>query len=237
MDAEPVAALKSSIVLANKILLSHQVLDGFGHVSARHPGRPDRYLLARRMAPGLVEAGDILEFGLDGEAVEAPGVPTFLERFIHSEIYAARRDVRAIVHSHAAAMVTMGLVQDNPLRAVCHTCGFLGTGVPLFEIRDVAGDGTNLLIGSRALGASLAQVLGEAHVVLMRGHGFTTTGGTVAQAVYRAVYSEINARIQAGATQLGAIVAMTSAEARAAEETAALQVERNWAFWRDMVQG
>jgi HCOMODA/2-hydroxy-3-carboxy-muconic semialdehyde decarboxylase len=189
------------------------------------------------MAPGLVAERDILEFGLDGEPVDAPGVPTFLERFIHSEIYAARPDVCAIVHSHAPAMVTIGVARGNPLRAVCHTCGFLGAGVPNFEIRDVAGDSTNLLVSSRTLGAALAQSLGDASVVLMRGHGFTTTGPTVGHAVYRAVYAEINARIQTTAAQFGELVVMTAGEAAAAEETADLQVERNWAFWRDMVQG
>ncbi|HTU09599.1 MAG TPA: class II aldolase/adducin family protein [Allosphingosinicella sp.] len=236
MESDAVAALKSSIVLANHILLHHQVLDGFGHVSARHPERPDRFLLAKRMAPGLVTEGDILDFGLDGEPAEDGGEPTFLERFIHSELYKARPDVQAVVHSHAPTMVAVGLVRENPLRAVCHTCGFLGTGVPLFEIRDTAGDATNLLITNRALGAALADSLGDAAIVLMRGHGFTAIGPSVAHAVYRAVYAEINARIQTGAAQLGTIVPMTRAEADAAEETADLQVERNWAFWRDLVQ-
>lgn len=226
-------ALKGVLVLANRILVHREVLDGFGHVSARHPSDPGRFLLARRIAPALVQAGDILEFGMDGEPVGS-GQPVFLERYIHSSIYAARPDVMSVVHSHSPAMVALSVVRGVPLRAVCHTCGFLGEGVPLFEIRDRSGDATDLLIRGPGLGDDLAAALGEASVVLMRGHGFTATGKSVEQAVYRAVYSEVNARIQSSAAMLGDVTYLSRAEASAAEETGELQVERTWAYWRDL---
>src|ERR1700744_4867141 len=87
-DAELVAEL----VTANHILFQRGVVDGFGHVSVRHPSDPKKFLLARNMAPGQVTADDILEFGLDGEPLNANGRPVYLERFIHSEIYSARPD-------------------------------------------------------------------------------------------------------------------------------------------------
>lgn len=235
MQPETVETLKEQIVIGSRILLRHQVLDGFGHVSARIPGSSDRFLLSRRIAPGLIGREDILEFGLDGEPVSERGAATFLERHIHSGIYTARADVMSIVHSHSPAMVTLGIVRRNPLRAVCHTCGFLGEGVPLFEIRDTAGDETNLLVSSPALGEALAFKLGNAAVVLMRGHGFTAVGGSIPQAVYRAIYSEVNARIQTAASALGDITYLSPAEAAAAEATSELQVERTWASWREMV--
>lgn len=229
------AEVRAALVMANRILVQKQVLDGFGHVSARHPLRPDRFLLAKRVAPALVREDDLIEFGFDGEPAEQRDAPTFLERYIHSAIYAQRADVQSIVHSHAAGIVAVGLVREAPFRAVCHTCGFLKHPVPVFEIRDSVGDASDLLISTQALGAALAKSLGDSAVVLMRGHGYTATGSSVSQAVYRAVYSEINARIQIAASTLGSPAYLTSEEADACEATSTLQAERNWAFWCDDV--
>jgi HCOMODA/2-hydroxy-3-carboxy-muconic semialdehyde decarboxylase len=129
------------------------------------------------------------------------------------------------------------VVEDFPLRAICHTCGFLGEGVPNFEIRDVAGDATDLLIRNRTLGQALAKTLGSASVVVMRGHGSTTVGRSVPQAVYRAIYCETNAHIQASAARLGPVNYLTAAEADAAESTSEAQVERNWALWVKQLDG
>jgi HCOMODA/2-hydroxy-3-carboxy-muconic semialdehyde decarboxylase len=229
--------LRRLLVLASRILCRHQVLDGFGHVSARHPSMNDRFLLSRRVAPGLVTERDICEFTLEGELASEGSAPVFLERFIHSSIYAARPDVQAVVHSHSPAIVALGVVADFQLRAVCHTCGFLGDGVPNFDIRDVAGDATDLLIRDAALGEALTQALGSATVVLMRGHGSTTVGNSVPEAVYRAIYCETNARIQSAATQLGPVTWLTAAEANAAEATSDAQVERNWDLWVRQLEG
>jgi ribulose-5-phosphate 4-epimerase/fuculose-1-phosphate aldolase len=229
--------LRRLLVLASRILCHHQVLDGFGHVSVRHPERSDRFLLSRRVAPGLMRESDIREFTLDGELSGGESTPVFLERYIHGAIYAARPDVQAVVHSHSPAIVTLSVVDAVRLRAICHTCGFLGDGVPNFEIRDVAGDSTDLLIRSAALGEALARALGDASVVLMRGHGSTTVGSSIPQAVYRAIYGETNARIQASAARLGPVKYLTPAEAAAAEATSAVQVERNWALWVQQLPG
>ncbi|MCP5143976.1 MAG: class II aldolase/adducin family protein [Gammaproteobacteria bacterium] len=233
--ADPIPELKATLVSANRILVHHDIVDGFGHVSARLPDNPERFLLARRKAPGLVTADDIIEFDLSGEPVVEKHAPTFLERFIHSEIYAARPDVNSVVHSHSPLMVAMSVAGQGAFRPVCHTCGFLGEGTPLFEIRKVAGDATNLLISSRELGKALAETLADAGVVLMRGHGTTAVGASVQQAVYRAVYSEINARVQLSAQQMGVPEFLTPAEAKACEGTSSLQVERTWAYWLDLI--
>src|SRR5712692_1586325 len=82
--------LIEDLVAANRILYDQGVVDGFGHVSVRHDKRPEHFLLARSMAPGLVTADDIMEFDRDGEPVEPQGRRVYLERFIHSEIYKAQ---------------------------------------------------------------------------------------------------------------------------------------------------
>ncbi len=236
-DAAGVDELKSELVLANRILLRYVIVDAFGHVSVRHPHVPTRFLMARRVPPGLVGLDDVREFGLDGELIDRDGAPVYLERFIHSEIFAARPDIQAVVHSHSPNVVAFGVVPENRLRPICHTCGFLGDPTPVFEIRDVAGDATNLLISSPQLGRSLAKILGDESVVLMRGHGSTVVGSTLAQAVYRAIYTDTNCRIQAAANQLGIPKFLTPREAIAAEEGSMLQVERAWQLWKEEAAG
>jgi ribulose-5-phosphate 4-epimerase/fuculose-1-phosphate aldolase len=226
-----VAAIKAELVVANKILLQYGIVDAFGHVSARHPVHADRFLMSRRIAPGLVSMEDIREFGLNGELREADGTPVYLERFIHSEIYVARPDVQAVVHSHSSAIVAFGIV-DQPLRPVCHTCGFLNGGAPVFEIRQSEGCASNLMIDSMARGKALVRSLGDESVVLMRGHGSTAVGPTISRAVYRAIYTETNARIQSTAASMGKVNYLTPEEAAAAEKLGDLQVERTWEFWK-----
>ena len=86
----PDAELVDKLVVANRILYRQGVVDGFGHVSARHDKSPGHFLLARNMAPGLVRRDDIVTFDLDGAALDAGGRRVYLERFIHGEIYRAR---------------------------------------------------------------------------------------------------------------------------------------------------
>ena len=229
---DAVALLKADLVSANRILLRHGIVDAFGHVSARHSHRPDVFLMAKRVPPGLVEAEDIVEHGLDGELVRDDGSALFLERFIHGEIYAARPDVRSVVHSHSPTIVAFGVVASAPLRAVCHTCGFLSGDAPVFDLRDVEGDGTDLMISSRDRARSLVAVLADKSVVLMRGHGSTVVGTGVGQAVYRAIYTETNAQVQAAAQNLGPVTFLTVDEANACEALSEKQVERSWDYWK-----
>lgn len=229
--SDEVAAAISEVVDANHILFDQGVVDGFGHVSRRHPVRPDRFLLARSMAPALATTDDVLEFDLDGAAIQPDAPPVYLERFIHGEIYRARPDVVAVVHSHSPAVVPFSVVSGTPLRPVCHMCGFLGAATPVFEIRDVAGPGSDLLIRDARLGAALARSLGPDAAVLMRGHGSTVVGSTLRQAVFRAVYTEVGARLQAEAMKLGPVTYLTPEEAAAAARTNDGQIDRAWLLW------
>lgn len=221
----------ADLVHANHILYDQSVVDAFGHVSVRHETYSDRFLLARNMAPGTVTEKDILEFNLEGEPLNAAGRSVYLERFIHSEIYKARPDVMAVVHSHSATVVPFSIVKDSPFQAVCHMAAFIGTRPPVFEIRDFGGDGTDLLVTNQALGASLAGVLGNGHIVLMRGHGSTVVADTLHKAVYRAVYTEVNARTQAEAMRIGPITPLSEAEADTATASVEGQAARAWNLW------
>jgi HCOMODA/2-hydroxy-3-carboxy-muconic semialdehyde decarboxylase len=226
-------AVLDDLVIANHILYRQRVLDGFGHVSVRHPDDPECFLLSQSKAPGSVQRDDILVYGLDGEVIDATARRLYLERYIHSAIYAERPDVMAVVHSHSPAVIPFG-VTNVPLRPVNHVCGFLGAGVPIFEIRDVAGPATDLLIRSQQLGIAMAHALGDAPVVLMRGHGSTAVGPSLALAVYRAVYTEVNARLEADALPLGPVNFLTPEEAEAAAATNASPnvLSRIWDLWK-----
>ena len=227
------AALTEKLALANRILYDQGVVDGFGHVSVRHGASADHFLLARNMAPGLVTPGDVLTFDLDGDAFDAAGRRVYLERFIHGEIYRARPDVQAIVHSHSPSVIPFAATR-TPLRPLYHMSGFLGDGSALFEIRDVAGN-TDLLIRDQALGRALAAALGSHSAVLMRGHGSTVVGTSLEQVVYRAVYAEINARLQSQALALGEVTFLNEAEAALAAATNDTQLARAWELWKRRV--
>ena len=227
------AGLIDDLVAANRILADQGVLDGFGHVSARHDKYPTCFLLARSMAPALVTAADLMEFDLDGNPVDARGRTAYLERFIHSEIYKAHPEVRAVVHSHSPAVIPFGVV-GVALRPIFHLGGFLGTGVPVFEIRDTGGEATDMLVRNPELCAALAKTLGAAPVALMRGHGDVVVGQSVKEAVFRAIYTEVNARLESEALRLGQgqVVFLNEEEARQATETNSAQVGRPWDLWK-----
>ena len=229
------ADLVDDLVAANRTLARLNVLDAFGHVSVRDPRNPHRYLISRSVAPESVVAADIVVLDLDSQTVDPKddGKLLYRERFIHGEIYKARPDVNAVVHSHSPTVVPFTVTRAK-LRPLLHNAAFLGLGVPLFEIRKSAGDGTDLMIVSPKLGKDLALKLGrDAAVVLMRGHGNSVVGPSLPNAVFRAYYTEINARQQLAAIAIGGpINFMTRAEVLTANAAMLRASARPWALWR-----
>ncbi len=223
--------LAVDLVIANRVLVRHGIIDAFGHVSARSNTDPEHFLLARNIAPALVEAEDVMTFALDGTPLGADAREPYLERFIHSSIYRARPDVGSVVHSHAASLIPFGVVRSVGLRPVFHMSSFLRAAVPVFEIRDAAGPDNDMLVRDEALGDALAHVLGNEPAVLMRGHGATVVGGDVREAVFRAVYTAQNAALQAEAMRLGEVTFLSDMEALRSSQTNAGQIERAWSLW------
>jgi ribulose-5-phosphate 4-epimerase/fuculose-1-phosphate aldolase len=226
-------ALAEKLALANRILYSQGVVDGFGHISARHDKSPDHFLLSCNRAPGLVSAEDILTYDLNGDLAVASDKRSYLERFIHSEIYRVRPDVVSVVHSHSQSVIPFGATGQR-LRPIFHMSGFLGSGSALFEIRD-AGGNTDMLIRDTGLGKALAQSLGQHNCVLMRGHGSTTVGPSIEVAVYRAIYAEVNAKLQMQAAVLGPINFLNEEEAALAAASTEGQIVRAWDLWRGQI--
>lgn len=227
--------LIDDLVSANHILFKEGVVDGFGHVSVRNERDPERFLLSRSIAPATVTARDVMEFGMDGEPLNARGRRPYLERFIHSEIYRLRPDVVAVVHSHSPALIPFGITGTS-LRPVFHMSGFLGSATPIFEIREAGGPATDMLIRDRKLGAALARKLGTAPFALMRGHGSVAVGATLKQVVFRSIYAEVNARLQSEALRLGTITYLNDAEAANAARTNDSVIDRPWGLWKARVK-
>ena len=229
------AATVEDIVVGGRVLADLGVLDGFGHVSGRDPAHPDRFLMSRSLAPALVTAQDIMAFDLDGNAIDAQGRQVFLERFIHAAIYKARPDVMGVVHTHSPGVIPFS-VSQTPLRAIYHNAAFLAGGVPVFDIRKAFGT-TNMLVRNPTIGHALAETLGDKPVVLMRGHGDVTVGPTVKMAVFRAYYTDVDARLETQAILLGGEVNyLTPEEGVEADKVNFAVHERAWNLWKLKVE-
>ena len=220
------------LVIANRILANEEVVDAYGHVSVRHPDHPDRYLLARSVAPELVERGDIVEFALDGTPTGQETRAVYLERFIHGAIYEARPDVMAVVHAHAEAVLPF-TVTKTPLRPVIHSGSFMGFEVPVWDIADRFGD-TNLLVANMAQGRDLARGLVGNNVVLMRGHGFAAAARSIIEVVRMSVYTPRNARALLAALPLGEVKPLSRGEIdarNAGYKPRSPETQRAWEYW------
>ena len=229
--AAPYAAVRD-LGLANRILANEGIFDAFGHVSMRHPVNRERYLLARQVAPLLVQGEDVLVMDLDSVPVGETSVALFIERFIHGEIYKRRPDVQAIVHSHSPTTIPFG-VTSVKLRPLSHMSGFLEPTVPVFEIRSEVKN-NDMLIRTPALGLALAETLGDRPVALLRGHGNVVVATDVKVAVYRAVYCELNARLQLQALQLDSRPRyLTTVEAENSDTSNMKVVGRAWRYWAE----
>ncbi|HEY4315977.1 MAG TPA: class II aldolase/adducin family protein [Herbaspirillum sp.] len=194
-------SLLQDLVIAYRVLADHGIIDAYGHISVRSPTDPNRFFMARSIAPELVTEADMMEFGMDSEPINAPkGFSPVLERFIHGEVYKARPEVMAVVHNHSPSVIPF-CCTNTGLKPIFHMSAFIGQGVPNWEIRE-AREGTDMLVRDAQLGGSLARKLGAHPAALMRGHGAVVVGEALGVAVGRSVYLEQNARMQFQAEML-----------------------------------
>jgi ribulose-5-phosphate 4-epimerase/fuculose-1-phosphate aldolase len=169
------------------------------------------------------------------DPVDARGRNVFLERFIHAAIYKARPDVMSVVHTHSPGVIPFS-VSKTQLRPLFHNAAFLAAGAPVWDIAREFG-ATDMLVRDNNIGKSLARALGDKPVVLMRGHGDATVGPDVKVAVFRAYYTDVDARLQSQAIGLGSEITYLSAEEGAKADTVNLAViDRIWNLWKMRVQ-
>ena len=224
----------TDLVAANHILATEKVVDAFGHVSARHPDYPDRYVIARAISPELVTPDDIMEVALDGEVLGGDTRKAYLERYIHGAIYKARPDVQAVVHNHSKAVIPYSVTGER-LRPIVHSCATIGAHIPVWDARTMFGD-SNLLISNMEMGRDFATTLGQNNTALMRGHGCTVIGRSIREAVYTAVYLEVNAELQMQASRFPPITFLSEGEIKIISERLANAkpnegYDRAWEYW------
>ena len=218
------------LVTSNRILAREGVVDSFGHVSVRHPDRPDRYLLSRARAPDCIEIDDIMEFTLEGDAVDAKGRKPYLERFIHGALYEARPDVQAVVHNHSPSVIPFG-VTGTKLKPLLHMCASIGHDVPLWDSNDRFGD-TALLVENMEMGRDMAKSVASGRTALMRGHGAVVVGQTLRHAVFISIYLELAAKLQMQAMPLGSVKYLTDGEVdKVVNRTGPYTIDRAWENW------
>ena len=236
------AELIEDLVTANRILATQGIVDSFGHVSIRHPDNPQRYLLSRSRAPERVETGDIMEFTLEGDPVDAIGERSdavlrtavgrkpYLERFIHGAAYEARPDVMSVIHNHSPGVIPYG-VTGHKMRPIMHMCGMIGHNVPIWDQRTKFGD-TDLLVTNMAMGRDLMKKMGKGRTALMRGHGCAVVGKELRITVYTAVYLELNAKLQMQAEAMGRVKFLSKGEVdKVVATTTPANVNRAWENW------
>ncbi|KAE9992345.1 hypothetical protein EG327_009299 [Venturia inaequalis] len=207
--------LRHTLITANHILHHHSIVDAYGHISIRHPQNPDIYIMCGYMAPGVVSSSDdLIEYYIkDSSPVDPDAKKGYSERFIHGEMFRKWSGVNCVIHSHAEDVLPF-VTSGVPLVPVFHMAGFLGTDVPIFDIAKIyeKGEQQDLLVRNARIGTHLASTFAKSNetdvpehtVVLMRRHGYTTHGPSIESAVYRAIYTKINASIQTSAMTLKA---------------------------------
>ena len=207
------------------------MLDAFGHVSARHPEDPGKFLLSRSLAPSLVRPDDILVFDLDSNPVQDYGYSFYAERVIHGEVYKARPDVHGVCHHHAPPVLAFA-ISDRKLVPVSQMGAVIGHDAPSWDSQNEFGD-TNLLLVRPEEGLSLAQALGPNWLVLMRRHGATCVGRSIQEMTFRTIHSTANADLLLRAMMVGNVSSLTPGEIDRAGEIKSLAVERAWEYWKN----
>ncbi|AJE46760.1 class II aldolase/adducin family protein [Celeribacter indicus] len=230
-DARIVEAAVSQLVIANRILAREDIIDDFGHVSLRHPLRPDRYFLSRSRSPEVVTRGDIMEFTLEGELIGDDPRRPYSERHIHGAIYKDRPEVNAVTHHHARSVIPFTML-DIPMRPIFHMAAVIGNGVKIWESQDEFGD-TNMLVDSMEMGHSLARTLGQDRAVLMRGHGAVCVGESLPAVIMISAGLRDNAELMQQTLALGKVTCLTPGEI---EKTSAMllgemPLARAWDYW------
>ena len=219
--------LAEDLAFANRILASEGVLDAYGNMSVRDDANPNSFLLARPIAAELVTPADIVKYDFNGSTLERNS-EIHAERFLHAEIYRARPDVMAIVYCRSAELIPFSS-SSVALLPVSQMAAFLGGGVPVFESRQVGAVGDPLL-RARSLAEALARTLADKPATLIHGQGAVVVGASLREAVGRAYYMSVNARLQVQTILLGGKVAYVEPD-EPTRPSAPGEFDRAWELW------
>jgi L-fuculose-phosphate aldolase len=198
--------MKAQLVDAIRMLERAGYIDHNGHASAR---RDDRsfYINSGASVRGALTDADIVTVDFDGNLLEGTAKPP-LEFHIHSEIYRARPDVQAVMHTHPqwSTFLTMTGVKYQPVYAQ----GVLLGDMPLMD--------TPLSVNTRPMGEKLAATLGQRPAVLLKAHGVVVVGADIVECFALAAYVEENAYRQYMAMQIGDPYVFSESEQKASRD-------------------
>lgn len=227
MNADGVSgpALKQQLVDAIRMLARAEIIDHSGHCSARRD-RASFYINTGASVRGSLSEQDIVAVDLDGALVEGTARPP-LEFHIHSEIYRARPEVNAVMHTHPrwSTLLTMTGVRYRPVFGQ----GALLGDIPLMD--------SPLSINTKGQGERLAATLSTGSAVLLKSHGAVIVGADVLECFALAVYLEENAQRQYMALQIGEPYEFSEAEQQACRTNlwSASLFRKAWEHYRSKV--
>ena len=219
------------LVIANRILANEGVADAFGHVSVRNPDNPARYFTSRSRAPELIRVDDLMEFTIDGEAIDLQGRTPYNERRIYGAAYEARPEVNAVIHNHAYEVI---LSVSPAYPASDHArLGVIGSDIPTWDIRDKFGEGDHLVV-TMDQGRDLVRCLGNRKAALHGTIRCVVMAKNVREAVMTAVYLQVNARLLLQSLQLGKPDYLTPLKWKSARPVCSVRSgwDRAWEYWR-----
>ena len=214
--------ITQQLVDAIRMLERAGIVDHSGHGSVRRD-RLSFYVNSAASARGALTTADIVAVDLEGALVEGTERPP-LEYHIHAEIYRARPDVQAVLHTHPrwSTFLTMAGVPYQ----VVYAQGALLADVPLLD--------SPLSVNTRPMGERVAATLGGKPAVLLKSHGAVVVGSTIVECFARAAYLEENAYRQYMAMQIGTPYVFNDAEQKAFQERlgSPALLQKTWDHYR-----
>ena len=198
--------MKQQLVDAIRMLERAGIIDHNGHCSARRDAG-SFHINTGASVRGALTVDDIVTVDLAGNLVEGSAKPP-LEFHIHSEVYRARPDVNAVMHTHPqwSTFLTMVGATYRPVYAQ----GVLLGDIPLMD--------SPLSVNTKAMGEKLAATLGRGPAALLKAHGAVIVGADIVEAFTLAAYLEENAYRQYMAMQIGDPYVFSEAEQQACRE-------------------
>jgi L-ribulose-5-phosphate 4-epimerase len=179
-------ALRALVADSGRVLYQQGLMDYLGHCSARVPGT-DGVLIKPKHSPKVrgthsLTAADMVVVDLDGHLVQGEQRPP-AEVYIHTEIYRARPDVQAVIHTHQPVATVMG-VMGAEILPVLHVQGATigGQPIPVWP--------SPVLVTTPERGRDLAAAVGDAQVAHLQGHGIVSLAGDIQTATIQAVTLE-----------------------------------------------
>ncbi|HVV18905.1 MAG TPA: class II aldolase/adducin family protein [Pseudonocardiaceae bacterium] len=231
-DVDHETELREAVAAAGAVLHKVGLVDYLGHCSARLPGT-DRVVIKPKhspvtRSPERLHPDQMVVIDLDGNLVAGNEKPP-AERFIHTEIYRARPDVHAVVHTHQRAATLLGVIGGD-LLPVLHVPAVLTNGgrMNTWPVPE--------LVTTADLGRQLADALGDASLCHLQGHGIVSVATDVPRATVTAIALEQLADANLTILQTGRTPRVISdAELGSLRGTVA-NVDGRWAYYRQLVE-